>query len=107
MNDKTTVNYEWLIEIIDLDGGSDDLDDADIIEVNHADTYAEALKYAESQEQPVRIGLVRDRGNDLDGLLDRQWAYLTAGTMGTLPECFDGGAKVPARFHNELKRKVK
>ena len=102
---KTYVQYEWLIETLDLDNcPTDDADDADIIEVNHADTYAEALKWAESQEQPVRIGLVRDRGNDIDGVIDRQWAYLSAGTMGTLPKYFDGGTPVPARFHNELKR---
>jgi hypothetical protein len=113
MSDKTDVRYEWLVETLDLDNcNSDDADDADIIEVYHADTYAEALKWAEQADQPVRIGLVRDRGNDLEGLLDRQWAYLTAGTMGTLPERFDwgggetNGAKVPERFHRELKRRT-
>ena len=100
----TYITYEWLVETLDLDS-ADSADDADIIEVYHADTYAEALKWAEQEEQPVRIGLVRDRGNNLDGLIDRQWAYLDAGTMGALPEHFDGGIKVPARYHRELERK--
>jgi hypothetical protein len=97
---KRFLIIEWLIETIDAYG--------DIIEVTHADTYAEALKWAEGQEQPTQIGLVRDRGNEVDGLVDRQWAYIEADS-GKLPDHFSDsggciGPAVPARYHNELNR---
>ena len=42
--------------------------------------------------------LVRNVGSDSEGIEDRQWAYPVD---GKLPEFFDGGAKVPARFVKE------
>ena len=98
------VTYEWLVDFVDEDG--------DIIDVYHADTYAEALKWAQDSDflqsrefHHADIGLVRDVGNDLEGITDRQWAYIED---GKLPERMDwgggetGGAKVPQRFHKEL-----
>jgi hypothetical protein len=93
------IRFEWLVEEIDEHG--------DIIEVHHLDSYAEARASAALVEgYTTAIGLVRDRGNELDGLLDRQWAYIED---GKLPERFSdsGGSEgplVPARFHHELER---
>jgi hypothetical protein len=92
--------YEWLIETLECD-----CEDADIAEVNHHDTLAEARAWAASIEGPHRIGLVRDVGNDLEGITDRQWAYLDA--AGRLPEFFHDGVdftdtRVPKRFHVEV-----
>jgi hypothetical protein len=48
---------------------------------------------------------VRNTGNEIDGLQDRQWAYVKD---GKLPVFFEDSAgnetaiKVPARFHAEL-----
>ena len=39
-----------------------------------------------------------------EGLEDRQWAYIED---GKLPEEFDGGEKVPKRFHEEVERYTK
>jgi hypothetical protein len=98
---KTIVSIEWLVEEIDRDG--------DIIDVHHLDSYAEALEHARfcraERDVKTSIGLVRDRGNDVEGLVDRQWAYVD---HGKLPERFDwgggedGGAIVPAKYHREI-----
>jgi hypothetical protein len=95
-----TTTYEWVIETLEDEG-------EDIAEVNHAETYAEALRWASSIEGRYDIGLVRDVGNDLVGITDRAWAYVKE---GALPETFsygageDSGIRVPKRFHEELAR---
>lgn len=86
------VSYEWAIETVD--------EHDDIIDVDHADTLAEARHRLDSNQRQ-QIALVRDTGSDLEGLCDRQWAYLE---NGKLPEAFDGGAKIPKRFFDEIKR---
>jgi hypothetical protein len=106
---KSTVIIEWLVEVLeapDADG------DGDIYETTVCDTYAEAVRMAAQLCEAHslhhhRIGLVRDRGNDIEGIIDRQWAYV--GPDGKLPTHFDwcggetGGAMVPARYHKELR----
>lgn len=67
------VRYEWVIETVDLDS-------EDIIDVDHADTYAEALlaagrKAGDDDSTEVQVGLVRDD----DG--DRAWAYVKDGIL--------------------------
>jgi hypothetical protein len=93
-----SVTYEWLAEDVDEYG--------DVIEVHHFDTFAEAMKHVSPHPYQTQIGVVRDRGNDVEGLIDRQWAYLDE---GKLPVRFsygggEEGPLVPARFHNEVKR---
>lgn len=83
--------YEWDIETIDSDG--------DIIDHNHAD------KLSSYKEIDGVLVLVRDVGNKIDGVIDRSWAYVLG---KKLPEYFTDSyesrvAKVPARFHLELK----
>lgn len=90
------ITIEWLVEELE-----DTTPDADIIDTHCFPTLAEARAFAALCAPPVIIGLVRDRGNDLEGLLDRQWAYVED---GKLPEYFDGGILVPAKFHKELKQ---
>src|SRR5262245_19081151 len=95
------IGYEWVIEIIEDEYN-------DIENLTHADTYAEALKAAEAMRedlQPghhIEIGLVRDAGDEIDGLQDRQWAYIGWEEDGKLPARFDGGASIPARFRREV-----
>jgi hypothetical protein len=96
MTDKMITTIEWLVETLNDDG-------TDITEVCHFATYAEAVDWAKDHE-PCSIGLVRDVGNDLEGIVDRQWVYLDID--GTLPSHFEDGAKVPARYHNELRRQA-
>jgi len=97
---KMEVIIEWLLE--ELEDGEPD---ADIYDTRCGDSYAEVKAWASDLDRPYRIGLVRDKGNDEEGLVDRQWAYIED---GKLPERFDwgggedGGAKVPARYHKEI-----
>jgi hypothetical protein len=93
--EQMTVTIDWLLE--EIERGTD----PDIIDTHCFPTLAEARAFAMTCELPTRLGLVRDRGNDLEGLLDRQWAYVED---GKLPEYFDGGILVPAKFHKELEQ---
>lgn len=93
-----SVTYEWVIEEVDADG--------DIINVDHTDTLADALKrmqYPVDDSNHNQLGLVRDTWSkdDPGNLEDRQWAYVED---GKLPAEFDGGAKVPKRFHAEINK---
>lgn len=102
------VTYEWDVEELDIVGV--DVDDLDIIDHHFCDSYAKALVIAASFKDegvPTAIVLVRNVGNDLEGLTDRAWAYVKD---GKLPETFTYGAgedsdiKVPKRFHTEVSR---
>ena len=89
------VTYEWTaLQMSDSNPG------ADIVENCACDTLADALATAEQWSHSL-IELVRDVGNEADGITYRQWALLT---NGKLPNEFDGGAKVPKRFHDECRR---
>lgn len=92
------IRYDWDIETIDTES-------EDILDHDHSDTLAPLLG-REPLGPDKRLVLVRDRGNDLDGLQCRSWAYVE---NGKLPAYFTNAsgndiAKVPAKFHNELKR---
>ncbi len=96
---KNEVRYEWVIEILELE--DDPEYGPQIVEVNHADTYADALKFARDIPR-YHIGLVRDEGNDVEGLVDRAWAYMED---GKLPERFTEGLRsyeVQKKFHKEV-----
>ena len=93
MSKQSTV-YEWVIEEIDADG--------DIVNVEHTDTRAQAESRIAGEPGRHDIGLTRDVFDEVDGLIDRAWAYVQED--GTLPTYFrdSGGGdtrhKVPARF---------
>ncbi len=97
-----SVTYEWDVE--ELDGP--DAPDVEIVDHHHCDSYAEAVVILGRLGAPGRIVLVRDVGNNLEGLTDRAWAYLVD---GKLPDTFtygadeDSGIRVPKRFHQEIK----
>jgi len=63
-----------------------------------------------TQDPTMRLVLVRDKGNDLDGLVDRAWAYVDDNWF--LPKTFtycgepeeDSGIPVPKRFHRMIAR---
>jgi hypothetical protein len=88
------VYYEWSLEYIDKRG--------DIIDIDFADKVADFGMSVLS----ARLCLVRNAGNEIDGLQDRQWAYVKD---GQLPVHFEDSAanettvKVPKRFQEELK----
>jgi hypothetical protein len=91
---KNIFSYEWCYETLDEFG--------DII-----DTYfCDKLKDFDESARTETLCLIRNEGNEVDGLEDRLWAYVKD---GQLPETFeDGGGysidePVPERFRKELK----
>ena len=83
---RSKVSYEWTLETMEGE---------DVAELDFADSLSEYSTVNPSQ----RHVLVRDWGNENQGLQDRQWAYVEG---WRLPDEFDGGAKVPQRFQSEL-----
>ena len=90
---QTKVFYEWTLE---------ELVDGDIIDSSFADKVS---SFDKSDLTGKDLGLVRNEGNEADGLEDRFWAYVKD---GKLPEYFQDGAgheidiKVPQKYHKEL-----
>ncbi len=81
-----TVEYEWTLET---------LEGEDIVDSSFSDT-----PFA-SAGTDQRLGLVRNEGNEVEGLVLRLWAYVVD---GRLPEYFEDatgeptGYRVPKRF---------
>jgi hypothetical protein len=99
------VDYEWDIEI--TDNKTKECQDH-----WHADKLKDLLwanpKSKEYEEHksyyPNRhfvLVLVRDEGNDFDGVTARSWAYVENNKM---PTEFDDGIKVPKRFLIEYEK---
>lgn len=92
---KTRTQYEWDCEELD--------EFNDIIDHHHCDSRAEAEEIAKLLGRSA-IVLVRNVGNDHDGLMDRLWAYVQ--DDGKLPEFFSDATgcetsiKVPKRFQS-------
>lgn len=88
--------YEWTIEGI--------LPDGDIEEVEHAESYREALQIADAMDySKTRICLVRDSGPRLE---NREWGYVRDNQLTTFEES-DGiptETKIPNRYINEVER---
>lgn len=90
---RNTVSYEWDYERTDEHG--------DILDHNHADR----LSQFAIEDITDSLVLVRDLGNENEGLQERTFAYVKD---NKLPEYFTDGAgnpihKVPKRFNEELK----
>ncbi len=89
---RNEVKYEWCYE---------EIQDGEVIDTDHE----ERLEAFGINRKTDTLVLVRNEGNDADGLLDRSWAYVKG---GKLPENFsnESGAsveyKVPKAFHKEL-----
>lgn len=92
MKETFMISYEWALESVNVD---DDIEDS---------YFSDSLKEVKNTEPcdgcTGRIALIRNDGNEDDGLKDRQYAYFQ---NGMLVMYFDGGIKVPKRFLNEVK----
>ena len=92
-----SLSYEWLCETVA--GAQHEVTaDSEIINHSHADTYAEALTFAQPDGMNHdRIVLVRDD-------TARAWAYLEDGRLPTHFSDAWGhpGVIVPKRFHKEV-----
>jgi len=90
-----TVDYEWTIEDTDSYGDIHETQQMSVVEAikrSRTESYVEDFNC-----KPVLV-LVRMEGNQDEGLLDRQYAYLKS---GELPKEFDGGALVPKYILNK------
>lgn len=96
--------YEFVVETLDYYDGCGD--NPDIIDCPAFDTMADATAYAETCDEPWRIALRRDTGNDAEGLTERYYAYPDA--SGRLPERMESadgaedGPDVPKRFRDMI-----
>lgn len=87
---KDRVYYEWKVEHL-----TDD--EEDIEDCTHYVTYAECLN---NKTEHSQICLVRNVGNEFDGVKYRSHAYVIDG--GILPDVFDDGNKVPMKYIREV-----
>ena len=89
------VSYEWDIEEVDENG-----------DVQDHDCRAHLTDFGISpviDGERYQLVLVRNVGNDSDGLTERDWAYAERHNgRWVLPEHFEGGKPVPQRYHEEL-----
>jgi hypothetical protein len=96
------VAYEWVVETT-TDDDFNDVEDCDFW-----DTAADCLRVMETEAPEGHFygfALVRNRYNPLDecDLQDRQYAYVE---NGALPDEFEDGAAIPARYRDELARAI-
>lgn len=102
---RSKTYYEWIVE--QMDPATVGTGDPEIMDTSAFDSLAEAKAFAAQYDgDPVELGLTRNVGNEVEGLLDRSWAYVKD---GKLADHFDYGlgeigASVPARFHKEMAR---
>jgi hypothetical protein len=92
--------FEFVVETLDYYKGCGS--SPDIIDCPAFDTLNNAAEYAKDCEEPWRIALRRDTGNDEEGLMSRFYAYPDAeGRLQDTMESADGahdGPAVPGRF---------
>lgn len=85
------VSYEWCREYVDQYD--------DILDHDHSERLADIVEQRTVRDAvSSRVTLIRDQGNDEDGLLERGYAYPVDGVM---PSVFDCGHKVPAKYLKE------
>jgi len=92
-----SVCYEWDIEEVDEHGDIQDHDFVDKLKDFGVTPTVDGERY--------QLVLVRTTGDDIDGADEREWAYaIQRDGRWVLPEEFDGGTRVPKRYHDELAR---
>jgi len=106
-DDRMRVGYDWVIEHCTADEHEDilDLDHASKLMHWSNETLRDALANKRYTHDTLgrmftRLALMRDKGNDCDGMVDRQYAYVDED--GNLPDECEEGAKVPAKYKAEL-----
>jgi hypothetical protein len=103
---KRTTVYEWDYETVMDNGDIVDhahCDPADVVrrgtpDIN--DTWEEVYE-GQKEVYHYELVLVRTVSSEAEGIVHRTWAYVED---GKLPEHFESGHKVPARFHWHIER---
>jgi hypothetical protein len=83
---RLLVSYEWEWVVSD--------DAGDIVEVDYADPGGLCVMPGMTLH-----ALVKNYGNEVDGIQDRSWAYVEDGLLGAT---FDDGSRVPAKLMAEF-----
>lgn len=92
-SNMNTVKYEWCIEVMDGE---------DIADSSFFDSLS---SFDKSDLEGNALVLVRNEGNEVEGVVNRLWAYVV---NGELPVYFSNelgnsiNTKVPQKFHKEL-----
>ena len=84
----TRVYYEWVLEELDQH--------EEIVDLRFADSLADLLKEADGIPKHD-LALVRNTYTEIDGITDRQYAYLAEGKLTEM----EGGAHIPKRYLEE------
>lgn len=90
---RLQISYEWTVEV---------MQDGDIVDSSFYDNFADIPADDFTNND---IGLVRNEGNEMQGVVNRYWAYLKD---GKLPEYFTNelgesvNIKIPAKYHAEI-----
>lgn len=92
---KSDVVYEWIVEQVDEHG--------DIQDTYAVDSFKEAISEDVTYHRKD-IAIVRERGNEDDGLLDRGYAYVIMNNY--LSRSFCSGHKVPNKFIQEVENTI-
>ena len=93
---KKELCYEWSLETLD--------ENHDIMDCNFEDT----LTFDKGSLEGNDLCLLRNIGNEEEGLIDRVYAYVKDGKLPAYFESEMGGEgnsyKIPERFHKELSK---
>lgn len=90
--------YEWTLEEIDRES-------EDIIDSDFSNTLESFKRYF--NDSNFDIGLVLDEGNEIEGVINREWAYIK---NNSLPEYFSNSYgeetnnKVPNKYKIQLQK---
>lgn len=92
---KLETRYEWKAEHVDNYG--------DILDIDFDDDLKRLIRVNEGLHEglEVRLCLVRDRGNDEEGLKDRQHFYIED---GVLLNSYETGIKPPNKYVNQVRK---
>ncbi len=96
---RNLITYEWDIEEVD--------EHNDIIDHDHQDvlTGYKRMTFADIDGKKFVLVLVRNEGNDTNGIQGRSWAYAFYNLKGwVLPLVTDTGEEIPHKYHKELER---
>lgn len=96
MSSKNTVDYEWFCEYCDQ---HDDIYDIATGGKKPGDVWPPCPCDDDQQYDHADLCLIRNFGNDDDGLLARGYAYVND---GVIDDTFCSGQKVPERFKKQL-----
>jgi hypothetical protein len=88
------ISYQWDVETVDEHGDIQDHEHGELANLL-ALFGSDILTGTASQ----RLVLIRNKWNDIDGVTDRQFAYIKS---GVLPDEFEGGAKIPAAYMKKV-----